>query len=69
MIINEIIWPVAIVSLTSVNLLEINLNKHDYTTLQASCQTSKTDSSIKYNYITTEEYLQSLINKYQDINP
>lgn len=58
-----------IVSLSTVNPLELSFNKSDYTTIYIDCQEEKQKTTMEYNYITTEEYLQSQIQKYQDVIP
>jgi hypothetical protein len=60
-------YPVFIVGLSTVNLLEINLNKPDYTTTIQICQQHNNKNSINYNYIKSEELIESNIEKYQDI--
>jgi len=60
-------WPVFIVGLPAVNHIHSTLNKLDYTTPIADCQTEKQTNTLEYNYITTEKYLESQILKHQDI--
>lgn len=67
MIISKIVLPVVIVSLPTVNDIEFLFNKRDYTTQFQSCQEENTRDTINYNYITIEEYIQSNINKYQNL--
>lgn len=44
-------------------------NSTKYTIEQESCQTQRFESILEYNYITTEKYIQTNIDKYQDILP
>jgi len=68
--ISKYIFPVVIVSLTNAKLDEYNyLSKPDYTTMYADCQMERAEFTMEYNYITTEKYIQSFIDKYQDIIP
>lgn len=68
--ISKYILPVVIVSLTDVNINNyLSISKPDYTTMYADCQLEKEKSTMEYNYITTEKYLQKLILQYQDIIP
>lgn len=68
--ISKYIFPVVIVSLTNAKFNDYTfLSKPDYTTMYADCQMEKAESTMTYNYITTEKYLQSFIDKYQDVIP
>lgn len=58
-----------IVSLPTVTDLEFKLSKTDYTIPYNDCQQTQQKNTLDYNYITTEEYIQSIIDKYQDIIP
>jgi len=69
MIINNYIWPLVIVSLPDVKTLDIHINKHHYTMPVVDCQLNQNKSTMEYNYITTEEYIQSIILEHQDIIP
>ena len=66
--IDKYIWPVVLVSLPSVNLIDsITINKPDYTLPYVECQEEKYKNTMNFNYITTEELLESNSKKYQDI--
>lgn len=42
----------------------VHLNPDDYTTFGQSCQQSKLENTLEFNYMTTEKLIQSNIEKY-----
>jgi len=69
MIVQQLLWPMVLVGLPTVNSLEIKLNKHNYTTPSADCQLTKNKNSLEHNYIKQTEFIESSILKFQDILP
>ena len=70
MIISKILIPAVIVSLPTVNELDFKNHKRDYTTAITDCQQPtppKNKSTMDYNYMTTEELINSNIEKYNEI--
>jgi hypothetical protein len=66
--ISQYIWPVVLVGLPSVNIIDsITINKLDYTLPYAECQEEKYKNTMEFNYITTQELLESNNKKYLDI--
>lgn len=59
--------PVFIVGLPTVNVMDITLNKLDYITPYADCQTEKQQNTLEYNYIKEYDYIQHNIEKYDAI--
>ena len=62
-------WPVFIVGLPTVNVMDTSLNKLDYITPYADCQHSKEKNTIDFNYITNEELIKYNHQKYDTIIP
>lgn len=56
-----------LVSLPSVNIDDYNFNKLYYKPSLGVCQQDPVENTMEYNYITTEKYLESQLNKHQDI--
>jgi hypothetical protein len=57
-----------IVGLPDANFIEsMTISKLDYTTPFKTCQVEKQKNTMEYNYITTEELLESNNKKYQEI--
>jgi hypothetical protein len=71
MIISNVIIPAVIVSLPTVNELHLQVYKPDYTTAITDCQIDqpKNKSTMEYNYMTTEEWIKSYIEKYDEVFP
>lgn len=66
--IDKYIWPVVLVSLPNVNIIDsTTINKPDYTLPYAECQEEKYKNTMEFNYITTKELIESNIKKYQDV--
>ena len=60
--------PVLIVSLPTANLIDLNIISNlDYTTPHTHCQEETYKNTLEYNYITTEELIESNGMKFQDI--
>lgn len=47
----------------------VYLNPDNYTMFSESCQQSKLENTLEYNYMTTEKLIQSNIDKYLDKLP
>lgn len=71
MIISKILIPAVIVSLpTPIELLSHQIHKQHYTTAITDCQQpmpQKYKSTMDYNYMTTEEWINTNIEKYNEI--
>jgi hypothetical protein len=72
MIISKIFIPAVIVSLPTVNELDSIIYKRHYTTVLTDCQQEekpqpKFKTTMDYNYMTTEEWINSYIEKYNEI--
>jgi hypothetical protein len=68
MIIKPLIWSVVIVSLSKDNIVESNIiSKPDYTIPYNGCQEESYKSTMDYNYITTEEHIESSNKKYNSL--
>lgn len=61
--------PMIIVSLSNANFMEHHLSKPDYTSSITDCQQTPNKASIDYNYLTTQELIETNIEKYNDILP
>lgn len=67
MIVQQLLWPLVLVSLPTANSLEIKLNKHYYTIPSVDCQQNK--NTLEYNYIKQTEFIENGNLKFQDILP
>ena len=68
MIIHDFIWPLVIVGLPTASDVKLtSISKLDYTTPYKHCQTTKFKNSLDYNYIKSQELIESNNQKYQDI--
>jgi len=66
--IEKYIWPVVLVGLPNADFVQLTkISKLDYTLPYTECQETKEKNTLEYNYITTEELLESNNKKYQDI--
>lgn len=65
--IEKYIWPVVLVSLSDPSVIKPITSKFDYTLPYAECQPEKQKNTLEYNYITTEELIESNNKKYQDL--
>lgn len=59
--------PVFIVGLPTVNVMDITLNKLNYITPHADCQTENQQNTLEYNYIKQDEYIKQNIQKYDTL--
>jgi hypothetical protein len=64
-IIQTIVFPLVIVGLPDANDIH-HLSKHDYTTGYTVCQ-EKYDNTLEFNFIKTQDYIESNLKKYEDI--
>lgn len=60
-------WPVFIVGLPIVNVMDTSLNKLDYITPYADCQLDNYQNTLEYNYIKQDEYIKQNIQKYDTL--
>lgn len=60
-------WPVFIVGLPIVNVMDTSLNKLDYITPYADCQLDNYRNTLEYNYIKQDEYIKQNIEKYDTL--
>jgi hypothetical protein len=68
MIIHEFIWPMVIVSLSNASFdYQYSFSKPDYTIPYNDCQMEKQKNTIEYNYIKTQDLIETNNQKYQDI--
>lgn len=68
MLIKPVLHIVLIVHLPNATIDKpLNISKHDYSTQVELSQQLKQKETLKYNYITTEELIESNSQKYQDI--
>lgn len=66
--IEKYIWPVVLVGLPNADFVQLTtISKLDYTLPYAECQQTKEKNTLEYNYITTEELLESNNKKYQEL--
>lgn len=69
MIIKQLVWPMVLVGLPDANVVQtMTISKLDYAMPFYHCKNEEYKNTIEYNYITTEELLESNNNKYQDIH-
>ena len=62
-------WPVFIVGLPTVNVMDITLNKLDYITPYADCQPDNYQNTLEYNFIKQDEYIKKNMQKYDTLIP
>jgi hypothetical protein len=58
-----------LVGLPTVIDYEFILNKPDYTISYNSCQMENNKNTLEYNYIKSQELIETTIQKHQDIKP
>ena len=68
MIIKQLVWPMVLVGLPDANVVQtMTISKLDYTMPCCDCQTEKYKNTMEFNYITTEELIESNNKKYQGL--
>jgi len=67
--ISKYIWPVVIVGLPAADVNLTSISKLDYTIPYAECQQENYPNTLEYNYIKSQDLIESNNQKYQDILP